>query len=139
MGLLERCNGPECPRCGCQDAKILQAPAPGAKSWWADSGRARCQHCGIVFSFREIAPVETESGRPRAESGEPNAEKGTEPIPDSRSPIPDPPDPDRGIVYHVIRCPICNSDQVRITRVARPVRYHKCKACQHNFKSVEGH
>lgn len=53
---LDRCNGPECPACGCTDTRILQRPAspePGKASWWA-SGRARCNYCGNRFAFREL-------------------------------------------------------------------------------------
>ena len=49
---------------------------------------------------------------------------------------PPPPKPD-GVTYHVMRCPDCNSDKVRVTRTVRPIRYHKCKDCGCNFKSVE--
>ena len=49
---------------------------------------------------------------------------------------PQPAKPD-GVTYHILRCPECNSDQVRVTRTVRPIRYHKCKDCGCNFKSVE--
>ena len=41
------------------------------------------------------------------------------------------------VAYHIICCPACHSDDTHITRTVRPVRYHKCRACDHTFKSHE--
>lgn len=43
------------------------------------------------------------------------------------------------VVYYVIRCPDknCRSTDTFITRTDVPIRYHKCRACGINFKSVE--
>ena len=50
---LEPSDGPPCPRCGCQDVKIQRLPPAGQESWF-DGGRARCRHCGLSFSFRQL-------------------------------------------------------------------------------------
>jgi len=42
-----------------------------------------------------------------------------------------------GVIYHVLRCPDCQSEDVVVVRTERPVRYHKCWGCGHTFKSVE--
>jgi len=47
------------------------------------------------------------------------------------------PDVDRGVVYHVLRCPNCQSDETVVTSTRRPIRYHKCKACGCRFQSYE--
>jgi len=134
MSFLERCDGPVCPRCGCQDARILDPPAPrGPRLWWGGQGRARCRHCGFGFYFRETAEAP-----PTAPTPSKREEDIAMPAVPEAAAIADPPfDPDRGVVYHVLRCPLCGSDQVRITHTARPVRRHKCRACGHAFKSVE--
>lgn len=41
------------------------------------------------------------------------------------------------VIYHVIRCPVCDSKKTKIARTARPIRWHKCIKCGHTFKSVE--
>jgi len=43
----------------------------------------------------------------------------------------------KSVVYTPIHCPVCGSTDVPIQRTAIPVRYHRCRACGHNFKSVE--
>lgn len=45
--------------------------------------------------------------------------------------------PQYGIIYIPIRCPKCNSKDVKCTRSMPPIRYHKCKTCGYNFKSRE--
>ena len=55
---LDLCEGPECPRCHCQDTAILRTPAepvdvnPDAVGVWFSDGRAKCNHCGTEFAFR---------------------------------------------------------------------------------------
>jgi DNA-directed RNA polymerase subunit RPC12/RpoP len=39
--------------------------------------------------------------------------------------------------YAVNRCPKCRSSEVIVVRTVRPVRYHKCVACNHRFKTHE--
>lgn len=74
------------------------------------SVRRRCDHCGAVWSYvDEAATVE----------------------PDESSPA------DRGVVYHVMRCPNCASEDTVVTSTQRPLRYHKCRECGQAFKSVE--
>ena len=42
------------------------------------------------------------------------------------------------VVYHVIRCPVCNSTRVPVyCSDYKPVRYHKCRDCKATFKSIE--
>jgi transposase-like protein len=43
-----------------------------------------------------------------------------------------------GVVYHRVKCPTCQSKNTEITRTAsEKIRYHKCRDCGQNFKSVE--
>jgi len=81
-----------------------------------------CRRCGCK-DFRKLGPREfcRHCGKPRVHH--------------VQAP-PEPPKPD-GVTYHILRCPHCGSDKTRITRTARPIRYHKCKTCDCNFKSVE--
>jgi len=123
---LDLANGPRCPHCGCRDARILEEPTEG--TWWP-SGRAACKHCGQRFNFRgaeedrEAMPALPEMIE-REEAEELPAESPAY-------------DPDRGVIYHVIRCPACGGTNTRVSRTARPIRYHKCSDCEHTFKSVE--
>ncbi len=41
------------------------------------------------------------------------------------------------VEYVVIRCPRCASENTKIYKHNRPIRYHKCQDCGHNFKSIE--
>jgi len=41
------------------------------------------------------------------------------------------------LLYHILRCPACRSEKTRVTRTMRPIRYHKCKDCDHNFSTEE--
>lgn len=41
------------------------------------------------------------------------------------------------VEYVVIRCPKCTSENTKIYKHNRPIRYHKCQDCGHNFKSIE--
>ena len=146
---LDLCEGPDCPRCGCQDTEVLDPPRPRGEimrdGWFASGrrprrrqsgaqpavklprppnigdgegaapGRAICKHCGKTFFFRQ---------RPEPEP-EPEAAFKQE----SRPPA--------GVTYHLVSCPKCDSTDTRITKTARPIRRHKCRACGHPFKSVE--
>jgi predicted RNA-binding Zn-ribbon protein involved in translation (DUF1610 family) len=47
-------------------------------------------------------------------------------------------EPPKGVVRHALRCPSCDSTEVRVTRSKKPVRYHKCQDCGWTFKSVDG-
>lgn len=42
-----------------------------------------------------------------------------------------------GVEYIPLRCPRCNSKNVRCYATYVPLRYHLCRNCGHKFKSVE--
>ena len=42
-----------------------------------------------------------------------------------------------GVSYIPLRCPKCNSKKVRCYSSHPPIRYHVCKNCGQNFKSIE--
>lgn len=43
-----------------------------------------------------------------------------------------------GVVFHPICCPSCKGKNTEVTRKASErIRYHKCRDCGQNFKSVE--
>jgi len=42
-----------------------------------------------------------------------------------------------GVIYYPLRCPRCHSVEVKTYNSSPPVRYHKCKKCDFNFKSRE--
>ena len=44
---------------------------------------------------------------------------------------------DDAVAFIPIRCPVCKSPETRVTSTRKPVRYHRCNACKHTFKSVE--
>jgi len=116
----------DCPACGCNDVTILRAPVPDS---WFGSGKARCRHCNKMFSFRlSGAAIRNGNGSGRPE------------LPPEEEPVAAPclPPEDRGVIYHIVRCPKCGGDRTKIVRTDRPVRYHKCGECGHGFKSVEG-
>jgi len=56
-----------------------------------------------------------------------------------KSPVPGAPGQDDQVVRYIkIRCPKCDSDRVPVySSRDLPVRYHKCSACGHTFKSIE--
>lgn len=41
------------------------------------------------------------------------------------------------VEYPKLKCPRCSSKNVVITRTDKPNRYHKCRQCGFNFRSVE--
>ncbi|MFH1370364.1 MAG: hypothetical protein ABII09_03645 [Planctomycetota bacterium] len=44
----------------------------------------------------------------------------------------------RPVIYMKVRCPCCKSTNCPVTNSANlPIRYHKCRECGFNFKSVE--
>jgi hypothetical protein len=53
MNEPEACNGPPCPKCGCRDATIIAFPQPALPTWYG-AGRAKCNHCRLVYHFKEI-------------------------------------------------------------------------------------
>ena len=42
-----------------------------------------------------------------------------------------------GVVFIPLRCPRCNSKNVKCYGSHPPVRYHYCRECGYSFKSVE--
>ena len=42
-----------------------------------------------------------------------------------------------GVVFIPLRCPKCNSKNVKCYGSHPPIRYHYCRECGYNFKSVE--
>lgn len=118
---LQRKQGPSCPECGCQDS----TPGPvskGRKGWWHPPRRnRRCNHCGSRFveivEGEDTEPAEKPSNGHAADEEEPEGPRAT--------------------VFHILCCPSCGGEHTRVTRTMRPVRYHKCKDCQHKFQSVE--
>ena len=47
--------GPPCTHCGCNDTLVVREPELHE---WFDSGLARCNECGGVFSFSAVAEDE---------------------------------------------------------------------------------
>lgn len=41
------------------------------------------------------------------------------------------------VIFHVVKCPNCESKECPVVHTARPIRYHKCRGCGMRFKSVE--
>jgi len=41
------------------------------------------------------------------------------------------------IIYSPIKCPYCKSKNAKVYSTKFPIRYHTCKNCGANFKSVE--
>ena len=81
---------------------------------WLDWNKAtyvarQCRHCGKRWS----------------------AELITEPEPEPEQP--------KEVAYPVleIRCPACGSADTKVKSTRRPLRFHKCGACGHCFKSRE--
>jgi len=44
---------------------------------------------------------------------------------------------DYGVKFYPLRCPKCSSKDVKCYSSHPPIRYHYCRKCGHNFKSVE--
>lgn len=43
----------------------------------------------------------------------------------------------RAVRYEPVQCPVCHSTDCPVQRSVLPVRYHHCRDCGANFKSVE--
>jgi hypothetical protein len=130
--LLDKCDGPPCPRCGCQDVKILVEPRPAAApaafsgvepsrqaptQWWP-TGRAQCNHCRTRFSFREVAPTI---------DAEPELPEESEPQPSAQPAAP-------------TKCPQCAGSRFYVYRTKGAIQYRKCKDCKHlgENKTIKG-
>lgn len=108
-----RKEGPDCPRCGCVDTELLQridrrVELADSTMWGEVLERLRCNHCGHAYYYNR----------------EPEPGEEVEPVAGL-------------VIYTPIRCPDCNSKEVRTTSTRRPVRYHKCGNCGRSFQSVE--
>jgi transcription elongation factor Elf1 len=137
---LDRIQGLECSRCGCQDVDVTREPPEtpaGVKSWFA-LGRAVCRHCGLTFAFRKIAAAEP----PPPESQTPVVEAQESPL-DAIRPSPidaygEPPDATAAAQgpeqVNVIACPECQSESVRVRSTTKKIRYYLCKDCGARFK-----
>lgn len=99
----------DCQECGCPDVEVDKVPRPGE---WFPSGLARCNECGSTWSFRQ--PDKEQEAK--AEDGEPRG---------------------AAVLYHPVKCPVCQSTDVPVQHSQLPVRYHKCRSCGEPFKSVE--
>ena len=42
-----------------------------------------------------------------------------------------------GILFYPLKCPRCNSKNIKTHTSKPPIRYHKCKDCNYNFRSIE--
>lgn len=116
---LQPCDGPACPRCGCQDTDVDRR----RQRWGTASVRYRCNHCGQTWH--------------------PTRWQGS-PVPAQPTATPEPEPNGNGdvslggaVVYRPIRCPDCGSTETKVTSTRRPTRYHKCLGCGGTFKSVE--
>lgn len=81
----------------------------GCRDIRVSSGQKFCRHCGKRWLRRVAVASE-----------------------------PEPELPDNVVRYHVTRCPKCRSEKTKITSTRKPYRHHKCKSCEHCFKSLEG-
>lgn len=41
------------------------------------------------------------------------------------------------VVWSRIKCPKCNSADIKTTSTRGTTRWHKCRSCQHAFQSIE--
>lgn len=105
---LDRCDGPACPRCGCQDAEILAQPVPGQATWYG-AGRARCKHCNLIFHFKETATA--------AAAGESRAADRKEPVRE----IP------------IVMCDDCGVE-MKVSKTEGKVRRYRCATCGRTAK-----
>ena len=111
---LSFCDGPTCERCGCRDVRILSKPDPET---WSKRGCARCNHCGLQFSFlcsEEKAETEKLDDTPKPGEYRPRASA---------------------------TCPNCKGKQTKVMKTMPEsrrliVRYHRCD-CGHTFKTTE--
>lgn len=114
--MLSRVDGPECPRCGCQQGETLASwervhherqGGQFVETYRETVLRRQCAHCGKVFA---AVARPTNGQHPRA-------------------PI---------VPFFKVLCPVCGSDDNLVTHTrAAGLRYHKCNACDATFKSRE--
>lgn len=104
---LEKVQSVDCPHCGCNATKLIGAGENAGRPW----ARFECDFCNAQFAL----------GRFPAENQVVN-----------------------GVVYQPVRCPKCKCKDCPVTSSPTPIRdrilrkrYHKCKNCGQQFKSVE--
>ncbi|KKN53092.1 hypothetical protein LCGC14_0606040 [marine sediment metagenome] len=126
--LLQKCDGPPCPHCGCQDTESVQfvtrwkVTADDA----AEFTRQQCNHCGGTFVVGEKEKKKNSNGQAEAELEEQST------------------DEPEGVIYPRLRCPQCNSKNQKVAKSPKPKvgatvreRLHKCNACGWSFGSQE--
>lgn len=120
MMKLDRNDGPDCPRCGCQDVAVIRRPSAGG--WMSGHGRAQCRACGLTFPILSQQPA-IESGMPEVND--------VDAFVDHHEPL------IQATRYQILLCPECESERVRVTSTTRPKRQHKCKDCGATFQTIE--
>lgn len=119
MTVMRVVEGPECPGCGCRDSRIVRL-----SQWFGKPREYRaCQHCGRGFTVtrgKQPEPTAPPPTPPRA-AETPKAVKGG------------------AVEYKPMRtkCPSCGSQKTKVVSPRKGFRWHKCRACGHNFKSVD--
>ena len=142
MAILDRCTGPACPNCGCEDTTITVKPPPAGpprvdslgrqlpSTWWG-SGKARCNFCHQAFFFREVEePAQTPplpAALPIPAEIDPLAGLAIEPLEAT-------PEPQKAIPFGC--CPKCGGKGL-VKSVQGGFQYRKCKQCGENFKTVK--
>lgn len=98
-------------------AEAAECSHCGCKDFRLYGTSRHCRHCGKPW-IRRLVPeskVEVKAvTAPAVVRGDPNT-----------------------VSYHVVRCPSCGSKNTKVSSTRRPIRHHKCKDCEHNFKSEE--
>ena len=105
---LDRCDGPACPRCGCQDAEILAQP-DASQGHWYGAGRARCRHCNLIYHFKELPKFDVAASPPELERKDPVRE------------IP------------IVTCDDCRTE-MKVTKTEGKVRRYRCATCGRTAK-----
>jgi Zn ribbon nucleic-acid-binding protein len=119
MTVMRIIEGPECPGCGCRDSQILKMTI-----WFNKKREHReCEHCGRRFTVTRSKPPESPVPLPKPPQ-QPETPKAVK----------------AGTVeYRPMRtkCPNCGSQKTKVASSRGGLRWHKCRACKHCFKSVD--
>ena len=158
---LDLCDGPECPRCGCQDVEILDPPRAESQvrreGWFGPQRRGPRQSSSQpAVKLPQPGGIDESRGNGqwyaagravckhcriifsfRERSGP--AVLTVEDAEDRRGEHPPEQQPQTpaSVPFYVVACPACESTDTRVTSTQRPIRRHKCRKCGHPFKSVE--